>query len=53
MRVLQISKFYWPVMGGIETVTYLLSGRNEHRDSAGHAGIVDAGGAQWMTANLR
>ena len=35
---------------GIETVTYLLSGRNEHRDSAGHAGIVSAGGAQWMTA---
>lgn len=35
---------------GIETVTYLLSGRNEHRDSAGHIGIVSAGGAQWMTA---
>jgi quercetin 2,3-dioxygenase len=35
---------------GIETVTYLLSGRNEHRDSAGHAGIVSRGGAQWMTA---
>ena len=35
---------------GIETVTYLLSGRNEHRDSAGHQGIVAAGGAQWMTA---
>jgi hypothetical protein len=35
---------------GIETVTYLLSGRNEHRDSAGHTGIVAKGGAQWMTA---
>ena len=35
---------------GIETVTYLLDGRNEHRDSAGHRGIVEAGGAQWMTA---
>jgi hypothetical protein len=35
---------------GIETVTYLLSGRNEHRDSAGHTGIVSKGGAQWMTA---
>ncbi len=35
---------------GIETVTYLLSGRQEHRDSAGHTGIVSAGGAQWMTA---
>ena len=35
---------------GIETVTYLLSGRQEHRDSAGHVGVVAAGGAQWMTA---
>jgi redox-sensitive bicupin YhaK (pirin superfamily) len=35
---------------GIETVTYLLSGRNRHRDSAGHEGIVSAGGAQWMTS---
>ena len=35
---------------GIETVTYLLEGRNEHRDSAGHTGIVSAGGAQWMSA---
>jgi len=35
---------------GIETVTYLLSGRNRHRDSAGHEGIVSAGGVQWMTA---
>jgi hypothetical protein len=35
---------------GIETVTYLLSGANEHRDSAGHHGIVGKGGVQWMTA---
>jgi redox-sensitive bicupin YhaK (pirin superfamily) len=35
---------------GIETVTYLLEGRNEHHDSAGNHGIVGAGGAQWMTA---
>ena len=35
---------------GIETVTYLLSGRNEHRDSAGNHGVVGPGGAQWMTA---
>jgi len=35
---------------GIETVTYLLSGRQQHRDSAGNTGIVNAGGAQWMTA---
>jgi redox-sensitive bicupin YhaK (pirin superfamily) len=31
-------------------VTYLLSGRNEHRDSAGHTGVVSQGGAQWMTS---
>lgn len=35
---------------GIETVTYLISGRNEHHDSAGHRGIVGPGGAQWMTS---
>lgn len=35
---------------GIETVTYLISGRNEHHDSAGHRGIVGAGGVQWMTS---
>ncbi|MDE2046829.1 MAG: pirin family protein [Betaproteobacteria bacterium] len=35
---------------GIQTVTYLLDGRMAHRDSAGHAGIVGPGGAQWMTA---
>lgn len=35
---------------GIETVTYILSGRQEHRDSAGNTGIVAKGGAQWMTA---
>ncbi len=35
---------------GIETVTVLLEGRNRHRDSAGHTGVVTAGGAQWMTA---
>ncbi len=35
---------------GIETVTYLLTGRNEHIDSAGHRGIVGPGGAQWMTS---
>lgn len=35
---------------GIETVTYLIEGRNEHHDSAGNHGVVGAGGAQWMTA---
>lgn len=35
---------------GFETVTYLLAGRVRHRDSAGHSGVVEAGGVQWMTA---
>jgi hypothetical protein len=35
---------------GFETVTYLFAGRMRHRDSAGHAGIVKAGGVQWMSA---
>ena len=35
---------------GFETVTYLLSGRMRHRDSAGHAGVIEACGVQWMTA---
>jgi len=35
---------------GFETVTYLLEGRFEHKDSQGHAGIISAGDVQWMTA---
>ena len=35
---------------GFETVTYLLAGKVEHRDNAGHAGVLQAGGVQWMTA---
>ncbi len=35
---------------GLETVTYLLSGQVEHRDSEGHASVLRAGGVQWMTA---
>jgi len=36
--------------GGIEVLTYLMAGSNEHRDSAGHIGRVQAGGAQYMRA---
>jgi redox-sensitive bicupin YhaK (pirin superfamily) len=35
---------------GIEVMTYLLEGANEHRDSKGHRGTVRSGGAQWMRA---
>ncbi len=35
---------------GFETVTYLLSGGFQHKDSAGHAGKLGPGDVQWMTA---
>jgi redox-sensitive bicupin YhaK (pirin superfamily) len=35
---------------GFETVTYLLAGQVAHKDNAGHAGVLKAGGVQWMTA---
>ncbi|MBW9271433.1 MAG: pirin family protein [Candidatus Thiodiazotropha sp. (ex. Lucinisca nassula)] len=35
---------------GFETVTYLMAGKLEHRDNAGHTGILQSGGVQWMTA---
>jgi len=35
---------------GFETVTYMIAGRFRHRDNKGHEGLLDAGGAQWMTA---
>ena len=35
---------------GFETLTYLLHGGLQHRDSEGHQGGVGSGGAQWMRA---
>jgi redox-sensitive bicupin YhaK (pirin superfamily) len=35
---------------GFETVTYMLSGEMEHKDSRGHAGKLSPGDVQWMTA---
>lgn len=35
---------------GFETITYMIQGRMRHRDSAGHEGLLDSGGVQWMTA---
>jgi len=35
---------------GFETVTYMISGRMEHRDSHGNAGRLGPGDVQWMTA---
>jgi redox-sensitive bicupin YhaK (pirin superfamily) len=35
---------------GFETVTYLLKGAFQHRDSGGRSGKIRAGDVQWMTA---
>jgi redox-sensitive bicupin YhaK (pirin superfamily) len=35
---------------GFETITYMLAGKMRHRDSAGHEGLLQSGGVQWMTA---
>jgi redox-sensitive bicupin YhaK (pirin superfamily) len=35
---------------GFETVTYMVAGRMRHRDSAGHEGLLQNGGVQWMIA---
>src|SRR5436189_1967313 len=35
---------------GFETVTYMISGKMEHRDSHGNAGRLGPGDVQWMTA---
>ena len=35
---------------GFETVTYLLSGEMEHKDSSGRTGRLMSGDVQWMTA---
>jgi len=35
---------------GFETITYMIAGRMLHRDSAGHEGLLQNGGVQWMTA---
>jgi len=35
---------------GFETVTYMLDGSFQHKDSAGNSGILTPGAVQWMTA---
>jgi len=45
-----IKGFPWHPHRGIETITYLLSGRIEHGDSLGNSGLIGEGECQWMTA---
>ena len=42
--------FPWHPHRGIETITYLISGRIEHMDSLGNQGVIESGESQWMTA---
>ena len=35
---------------GFETVTYMLEGKFQHKDSHGHSGRLNPGDVQWMTA---
>jgi redox-sensitive bicupin YhaK (pirin superfamily) len=37
---------------GFETVTYMLEGKFQHRDSHGHTGKLNSGDVQWMTAGV-
>lgn len=42
--------FPWHPHRGIETITYVLAGDVEHKDSLGNSGRLGAGDVQWMTA---
>lgn len=45
-----IAGFPWHPHRGIETITYVLAGTVEHRDSLGNSGTLGPGDVQWMTA---
>jgi quercetin 2,3-dioxygenase len=45
-----INGFPWHPHRGIETITYMLEGEVEHKDSLGNTGNLSAGDVQWMTA---
>ncbi len=40
----------WHPHRGFETVTYMIEGTFQHRDSIGGGGLIENGGTQWMTA---
>tara|TARA_B100001063_G_scaffold244136_1_gene276238 strand:- start:1011 stop:1913 length:903 start_codon:yes stop_codon:yes gene_type:complete len=42
--------FPWHPHRGIETITYVLEGSVEHKDSLGNTGLLRGGDVQWMTA---
>jgi redox-sensitive bicupin YhaK (pirin superfamily) len=45
-----VKGFPWHPHRGIETITYVLKGTVEHKDSMGNSGVISSGDVQWMTA---
>ena len=45
-----LAGFPWHPHRGIETITYVLSGQVDHRDSLENKGTLGSGDVQWMTA---
>jgi redox-sensitive bicupin YhaK (pirin superfamily) len=45
-----LAGFPWHPHRGIETITYVLAGSGEYKDSGGNKGVIGAGDVQWMTA---
>ena len=45
-----LAGFPWHPHRGIETITYVLAGTVNHKDSLGNQGSLGAGDVQWMTA---
>jgi redox-sensitive bicupin YhaK (pirin superfamily) len=45
-----LAGFPWHPHRGIETITYVLSGKVDHGDSLGNHGTLGSGDVQWMTA---
>jgi len=45
-----VKGFPWHPHRGMETITYVLRGKVEHRDSLENRGVIGPGDVQWMTA---
>jgi redox-sensitive bicupin YhaK (pirin superfamily) len=45
-----LAGFPWHPHRGIETITYVLTGKVDHGDSLGNSGTLSGGDVQWMTA---
>ena len=45
-----LAGFPWHPHRGIETITYMIRGELEHKDSLGNGGVIHNGDIQWMTA---